>query len=85
MPESGQTSFQIAFRQAELIKAREAERSAYFGDGPTSEQLTTLVEALQPISEATAGLPVILLPAFRIAVSAEMSWLFPNETPLRSQ
>jgi hypothetical protein len=82
MPESGETSFQLVFRDAELIKAREAELGAYFGDGPTSEQVTVLVETLQPISEAATASPSTLLAAFRIAVGVEMSWLFPERDPL---
>jgi hypothetical protein len=82
MPESGEPSFQIVFRYADLIKAREAERGAYFGDGPTSEELNALVESLRPISEATTALPATLFDAFRIAVSVEISWIFPERDPL---
>jgi hypothetical protein len=82
MPESGETPFQIVFRHADLIKAREAEQGVYFGDGPTPEQLTALVKNLQPISEAATALPATLLAAFRSAFSVEMSWLFPERDPL---
>jgi len=82
MPENGETLFQFVFRQADLIKAREVEQRAYFGDGPTSEQLDALVEALQPISEAATAPVSVLLAAFRTTVATEMTWLFPERDPL---
>ncbi len=82
MPDNGETAFQIVFRYAGLIQARETELGAYFGDGPTSEQLTALVDALKTIADAETALPATLWAAFRIAVDTEMSWLFPERDTL---
>jgi hypothetical protein len=82
MAQASQTSFQILCHCAELIKAREAELGAYPGDGPTSEEASTLVAALRPISEADALPTPILWAAFRSAVDGEMTWLFPERDPI---
>lgn len=78
MAEATETPFQIVCRYAELIKAREAERGAYPGDGPTAAQARALVETLRPVSEAGTVSASVLWDAFRSAVDGEMTWLFPE-------
>jgi hypothetical protein len=82
MADDIETLFQFVLRYAELIRVRQEQLGAYSGDGPTSEQASALVEALRPISEAETVLLSILLAAFRGAVDAEMSWLFPERDPI---
>ena len=82
MPENGATFFQSLFRQADLIKARELERGSYFGDGPTSEQIDALIQALKPMSDASTATASVLFAAFRVAVTTEMTWLFPERDAL---
>jgi hypothetical protein len=78
MAEAIETPFQIVCRYAELIKAREAERGVYPGDGPTAAQACALVAALRPVSEPGTASASVLWDAFRSAVDGEMTWLFPE-------
>ena len=80
---TGETLFQFVCRHAELLKARESELGAYPGDGPTCEQADALVAALHPLIEdpCSTVAPDTAWNAFRAAVDAEMSWLFPERDP----
>jgi hypothetical protein len=82
MPENDETVFQSLFRQADLIKSREVERGAYFGDGPTSGQIDALIQACEPISTASTASASALFAAFRTAVTTEATWLFPERDAL---
>jgi len=74
MSDVGESLFQFIYRHAELIKAREAERASYPGDGLTTEQADSLVGSLRPIIEATDPVPLSTRwAAFRLAVDSELS------------
>ncbi len=60
MAEDTETLCQFGLRHAELIRMRQEQLGAYSGDGPTSEQVSALVEALRPTSEGDTVLPSIL-------------------------
>jgi hypothetical protein len=82
MADNADAFFQSLFRQADQIKTRELERGAYFGDGPTAQQMDELIQAVEPISEATEATASILFTAFRVAVTIENTWLFPEKDAL---
>jgi len=66
-----------------MIRAREGEAGARFGDGPTSEQVSALIVALEPISDLPDSvMPSVLWHAYRNLTEVEMSWLFPEHDPL---
>ena len=83
MADTGETIFQSVCRHAELVKARESELGDYPGDGPTSEQVDSLLATLRPPIETPDSLtPPTLWDAFQAAVQVEMSWLFPEPDPI---
>lgn len=82
MPDSADAFFQSLFRQAEQIKVRELDRRAYFGDGPTAQQIDELIRAVEPISGATEASASVLFATFRVAVTIENTWLSPEKDAL---
>jgi hypothetical protein len=83
MTENGESLFQYVLRDAEMIKAREADQGTYPGDGPTSDQADALMSALRPVNEATEPVtPSMLYAAFKSATDSEMTWLFPERDPI---
>jgi hypothetical protein len=80
---TGETLFQFVCRHTELVKARESELGTYPGDGPTSEQVDSLLATLRPVFENPGPhAPAVVLHAFQAAVQVEMSWLFPERDPI---
>jgi len=74
---SGETLFQFVSRHAALFKARESELRAHPGDGPTPEQLDSLLATLRPVFETPDPHPPdAVWRAFAAAVQVRMSWLF---------
>jgi nucleoside 2-deoxyribosyltransferase len=66
-------------RHAEMVKAREHDLGAYFGDGPTAEQADAFIASVRPFDEATDDpTPTMLWKGFKAALDTEMLWLFPE-------
>jgi hypothetical protein len=80
---TGETLFQFVCRHAELVKARESNLGVYPGDGPTCEQVDSLIMTLRPIFETPdPHAPTVVAHAFQAALQAEMSWLLPERDPI---
>ena len=80
---TGETLFQFVCRHAELVKARESKLGAYPGDGPTSEQVDSLLAALRPIFETPDPHPAhVVWVAYKAAVHTELRWLLPERDPI---
>lgn len=80
---SGETLFEFVCRHAELVKARESKLGAYPGDGPTSEQVDSLLAALRPVFETPDPHAAhVVWVAYKAAVDTELRWLLPERDPI---
>ncbi len=80
---TGETLLQFVCRHAEMVKGRESKLGAYPGDGPTSEQVDSLVAALRPIFETPDPHATdVVWHAYKAAVDTEMRWLLPERDPI---
>jgi hypothetical protein len=66
-----------------LIQSREAELGVVAGDGPTSEQVKSLITVLEPFLDGRdACTPSELWSIFRSVTETELAWLFPERDPI---
>lgn len=55
----------------------------YPGDGPTADQVDSLIISLRPLRESPESVTIAeLWDAFKICTDTETAWLFPERDPL---